>query len=106
MKNLTIDDVERMIGHAKAAETKLRGHLILSCNGVHQVRLRGHWAVDRQREIFHNLVRFKLPWADFWLDINQLTFTERNGRLDAVSPGPLPFLFWNPKGLPQEGEDE
>lgn len=105
MKYLNIADVEQRIEQARACDSKLRGQLTLSCNGVHRVHLRGHWCVDRQREIFHNLIRFKLPWADFWLDVKQLTFTERNGRLDAVTPGPLPFLFWNPKGLPQEGED-
>lgn len=88
----------RRIEDARAAGASgLRGTLILSLNGMHRLRLRGLWSVDPQREIFGDLVRFRLPWTDFWFDVKTLHFTDTGTRLDAVSPGPLPFLFWNPK---------
>lgn len=96
--HLTVADVLSRIEDAHAAGASgLRGRLTLSVNGMHRLELRGLWSVDPQREIFGDLVRFRLPWTDFWFDVKTLRFTDTGSRLDAVSPGPLPFLFWNPK---------
>ena len=75
-----------------------RGKLTVSVNGMHRAELRGTWHIDPERVIFHNLIRFHLPWADFWLEVKDLRFHVEGDRLLAVTPGPIPYLFWNPKG--------
>ncbi len=83
-------------------QERLRGRLSLSVNGMRRIVLRGVWSLPEQPELFAPLVRFRLPWADFYPDIRRLHFTFNGDRLDAVTRDTLPFLFLAPEHLKLE----
>ena len=95
---LTLDDFAQRV----RSRDRLRGRLELSVNGMRRIVLRGVWSLPEQPELFDPLVRFRLPWADFYPDIRRLHFTDHGDRLDAVTRDTLPFLFLNPEHLKLE----
>ena len=95
---LTLDDFAQRV----RLRERIRGRLELSVNGMRRIVLRGVWSLPEQPELFDSLVRFRLPWADFYPDIRRLHFTVNGDRMDAFTRDTLPFLFLDPELLKPE----